>query len=60
MIKNKIELPISNYYGQPYVYYNSKDKKYYLVLDDYDTEDKTEISKQFYNSCKKEFCTGIK
>ena len=56
MIEKQINLPVSNYYGQPYVCYDPKDKKYYLILGDYSGDEKVEISKQFYNSCKKEFC----
>lgn len=53
--KPVIEFPVTNVYGQPYVYYDERENKYYIVLQDYYEVNKSEISKSFYNSCKREF-----
>jgi hypothetical protein len=54
MEEGVIVFPVNNYGGHPYV--KQEGDKYYIVMESELTpESKEEISKEFYEACKKEF-----
>lgn len=53
MSNNKIKTDLSNYYGA--VIFDERNGEYVMCLDDRDHEQAIVISKEFYESAKKEF-----
>jgi hypothetical protein len=51
--RGRVELPVGNYYGAPYV--EKRGDGYFLVLDDWGDESYAPISADFYAACVKEF-----
>lgn len=54
---SKVYMSVSNHYGSPYV--ECENSKYYIGIEDWNEEEKKEVSKEFYNACIKEFGKDI-
>jgi len=54
-MKKEVTLPLSNYYGTVIAYEVKESGKYFMSLDDHNSTDTVEISKQLFKALVKDF-----